>query len=212
LDSSMHPAILHLLKVPGNEKCIDCGESSPTWASVNLGVFLCLHCSGKHRALGVHISRVRSLMLDKWSPEQLKLMEMGGNNVLVEFFQSQGEELSGSLEDRYGSRTAELYRMRLAAIATGQPPPSSLSQDDIDRLATPSPRSRVPKVVAPWTPDTEHCQRCSVNFTMSRRRHHCRRCGLCVCSECAPKVFALIFFSSCFHNDFIKGNLMTHCL
>ena len=38
-----------LRKLPGNAKCIDCGEADPIWASVNLGIFVCLSCSGKHR-------------------------------------------------------------------------------------------------------------------------------------------------------------------
>jgi hypothetical protein len=35
--------------LPGNDQCIDCGKADPDWASVNLGVFMCLECSGQHR-------------------------------------------------------------------------------------------------------------------------------------------------------------------
>lgn len=48
-----------LRKVPGNDVCADCGSSEPDWASLNLGILLCIECSGVHRNLGVHISKVK---------------------------------------------------------------------------------------------------------------------------------------------------------
>lgn len=36
-----------------------------TWLSTNYGVMVCIECSGIHRDLGVHISRIQSLTLDK---------------------------------------------------------------------------------------------------------------------------------------------------
>lgn len=47
-----------LRRVCGNDKCADCGASEPDWASLNLGVLVCIECSGVHRNLGVHISKV----------------------------------------------------------------------------------------------------------------------------------------------------------
>uniref|UniRef100_A0A3B4D1B1 Arf-GAP with coiled-coil, ANK repeat and PH domain-containing protein n=1 Tax=Pygocentrus nattereri TaxID=42514 RepID=A0A3B4D1B1_PYGNA len=59
--------------LPGNELCCDCGQADPRWASINLGILLCIECSGIHRSLGVHCSKVRSLTLDSWEPELLKV-------------------------------------------------------------------------------------------------------------------------------------------
>ena len=49
----------HLLAIPGNGACCECGAAEPSWASLNLGVLLCIDCSGVHRKLGVQASKVR---------------------------------------------------------------------------------------------------------------------------------------------------------
>ena len=53
----------------------------PDWASINLGVLICIECSGVHRQLGSHISRVRSLDLDEWPPGHLAVMTSLGNRL-----------------------------------------------------------------------------------------------------------------------------------
>ncbi|GKU96269.1 hypothetical protein SLEP1_g9518 [Rubroshorea leprosula] len=70
-----------LRKVCGNDKCADCGAPEPDWASLNLGVLVCIECSGVHRNLGVHISKVRSLTLDVkvWEPSVISLFQSLGN-------------------------------------------------------------------------------------------------------------------------------------
>ena len=47
---------------------------------VSLGVLVCLQCSGHHRSLGVHISRVRSLQLDVWEDSTIQLMSALGKH------------------------------------------------------------------------------------------------------------------------------------
>jgi stromal membrane-associated protein len=61
------------LKKPGNDVCADCGCKGPRWASTNLGIYVCISCSGIHRSLGTHISKVKSTNLDKWLPEQVEV-------------------------------------------------------------------------------------------------------------------------------------------
>ncbi|XP_060793585.1 arf-GAP with coiled-coil, ANK repeat and PH domain-containing protein 3 isoform X4 [Neoarius graeffei] len=78
--------------VPGNDVCCDCGQADPRWASINLGILLCIECSGIHRSLGVHCSKVRSLTLDSWEPELLKLMCELGNSVINHIYEGTCEE------------------------------------------------------------------------------------------------------------------------
>ncbi|XP_069742260.1 stromal membrane-associated protein 1 isoform X2 [Narcine bancroftii] len=78
--NEQHQAILSkLLREEDNKYCADCEAKGPRWASWNLGVFVCIRCAGIHRNLGVHISRVKSVNLDQWTPEQIQCMQDMGN-------------------------------------------------------------------------------------------------------------------------------------
>nr|XP_005006939.1 arf-GAP with coiled-coil, ANK repeat and PH domain-containing protein 2 isoform X3 [Cavia porcellus] len=79
--------------IPGNASCCDCGQADPRWASINLGITLCIECSGIHRSLGVHFSKVRSLTLDTWEPELLKLMCELGNDVINRVYEAKVEKM-----------------------------------------------------------------------------------------------------------------------
>lgn len=85
-------AHIQLLSIAGNELCCDCRAPSPSWASINLGITLCIECSGIHRSLGVHVSKVRSLTLDSWEPEILKVMAELGNTVINSVYEARVDE------------------------------------------------------------------------------------------------------------------------
>lgn len=74
-------ALQAIRNAKGNNFCVDCEAPNPTWASLNLGALICIECSGIHRNLGTHLSRVRSLDLDDLPPELTLVLSAIGNHL-----------------------------------------------------------------------------------------------------------------------------------
>ncbi|CAL2032176.1 unnamed protein product [Caenorhabditis brenneri] len=79
-------AFEQIRRVPGNEVCADCGSPAPKWVSINLGVVLCIECSGAHRSLGVQTSKVRSLCMDSIDNELRDVLLSLGNRQVNAIF------------------------------------------------------------------------------------------------------------------------------
>ncbi|KAF3856059.1 hypothetical protein F7725_016782 [Dissostichus mawsoni] len=63
--------------LPGNDLCCDCGQTAPCWASINLGVLLCIECSGIHR-------QEKEAWIKSKYVEKRFLKKMSGSEALVE--------------------------------------------------------------------------------------------------------------------------------
>jgi len=126
----------HIQSLPGNAKCIDCGQHRPQWASIPFGVVFCLDCSGPHRGLGVHIDRVRSITMDSWTDDQIRRLQVGGNDKFAKYLRenvtkddTDSNDYKGMRRNRiratYTNPIIQHYRKILDAAAKGDtsPPP-----------------------------------------------------------------------------------------
>jgi ADP-ribosylation factor GTPase-activating protein 1 len=100
-----------VFSLPGNDVCADCKTKAPQWASVTFGSLLCLECSGAHRGLGVHITFVRSITMDSWSPKQVAMMKSSGNGQLRQWFEKH-RVAHLPIPHKYHAPPAELYKAR----------------------------------------------------------------------------------------------------
>ncbi|XP_036993063.1 arf-GAP with coiled-coil, ANK repeat and PH domain-containing protein 2 isoform X3 [Artibeus jamaicensis] len=122
--------------IPGNTSCCDCGLADPRWASINLGITLCIECSGIHRSLGVHFSKVRSLTLDTWEPELLKLMCELGNDVINRVYEAKVEKM-GIKKPQPGQRQEKEAYIRAKYV----------EKKFVDKYSTSSPPEQEKKIV-----------------------------------------------------------------
>ncbi|XP_055489522.1 LOW QUALITY PROTEIN: arf-GAP with GTPase, ANK repeat and PH domain-containing protein 3 [Leucoraja erinacea] len=92
-------AIQSIRNVRGNSFCVDCDTPNPDWASLNLGALICIECSGIHRNLGTHLSRVRSLDLDDWPVELIMVMTGIGNAMANSVWEDSTQGLAKPCQD-----------------------------------------------------------------------------------------------------------------
>ncbi|KAF8330444.1 uncharacterized protein EI90DRAFT_2922255 [Cantharellus anzutake] len=123
-----------MVKRPGNKVCADCKH--PRWASWNIGVFICIRCSGIHRSMGTHISKVKSVDLDVWTPEQMQSIEKWGNERANRYWEMHLKPGHIPLDHKMESFIRSKYESRRWAM-DGTPPEDPSVLDSSDQSSKP---------------------------------------------------------------------------
>ncbi|KAL2350415.1 putative GTPase activating protein for Arf-domain-containing protein [Cryomyces antarcticus] len=122
-----------LVKVEGNKSCADCKKNKhPRWASWNLGIFICIRCSGIHRGMGTHISRVKSVDLDSWTDEQLQSMLRWGNSRANKYWEAKLAPGHVPSESKIENFIRTKYDSKRWVMDGGIPDPATLDVDGDD--------------------------------------------------------------------------------
>lgn len=133
-----HKQILkQLLKEDANRTCADCKVSkNPRWASWNLGCFICIRCSGIHRSMGTHISKVKSVDLDAWTDDQIENMVKWGNANVNQYWEDKLP--SGYIPDQLKIENfiRTKYDLRKWTMSKNLPDPLSLNKNKAATTAT----------------------------------------------------------------------------
>lgn len=122
-----------LVKLESNKTCADCKKNKhPRWASWNLGIFICIRCSGIHRGMGTHISRVKSVDLDSWTDEQTQNMLKWGNARANKYWESKLAPGHVPADAKIENFIRTKYDSKRWVMDGGMPDPSTLGTDGDD--------------------------------------------------------------------------------
>ncbi|EEA28249.1 ARF GAP with effector function(s) [Talaromyces marneffei ATCC 18224] len=136
--------IKNLLKLESNKTCADCKRNKhPRWASWNLGIFICIRCSGIHRGMGTHISRVKSVDLDAWTDEQLQSVLKWGNSRANKYWEAKLAPGHVPSESKIENFIRTKYESKRWVMDGPMPDPSTLGNDDDTPLAVVQERAKL---------------------------------------------------------------------
>ncbi|KAJ7836381.1 hypothetical protein B0H14DRAFT_2794427 [Mycena olivaceomarginata] len=142
-----------LVKRPDNKLCADCKRNDPRWASWNLGVFLCIRCSGIHRGMGTHISKVKSVDLDVWTPEQMQSIQKWGNRLANLYWEAHLKAGHQPPEHKMESFIRSKYESRRWALDGPPPPDPSVLDSEAGASEEPGADTAPAPVAVAATPD-----------------------------------------------------------
>ncbi|PWW80829.1 ArfGap-domain-containing protein [Tuber magnatum] len=164
--SQNQQVIKSLLKLPGNKVCADCKRNKlPRWASWNLGVFVCIRCSGIHRGMGTHISRVKSVDLDSWTDEQLQSILKWGNSRANKYWEANLAPGHVPSEAKIENFVRTKYESKRWVMEGGIPDPATLEDSgEDDNLPLKVVQQKLENRQTPASPPQQPVRRQNVNL------------------------------------------------
>jgi len=156
--NARHAEVLKaMLRRPENKLCADCKKNDPRWASTNLGCFMCIRCSGIHRSMGVHITRIKSIDLDTWTPEQVACVQRWGNKRANAYWEAHLRPGHMPPDHKIESFIRSKYESKRWAMEGPVPEPETLDDEadvtpaapDASSPQTASSKASLPKITSP---------------------------------------------------------------
>jgi len=104
-----------LLSLPGNNKCLECGNTSIEWVSFPTSIFLCQSCSREHKSFSKK-ETIKSLSISEFTEKELSKLSIGGNDRYLSLLKEYNISISEpNIENKYLTFATAYYNALLEA-------------------------------------------------------------------------------------------------
>lgn len=122
--------VSELVKIPENNRCLDCNITNTQWTSITYGIFLCLDCASIHRSLGVKTSFVKSVNMDKWGKKEYLFLKFGGNKKFKQLLEK-NDLLNKDINKLYFEESVKNYGRKLKSLVFEE---LGINEDDYENI------------------------------------------------------------------------------
>ena len=107
--------ISSLLSIPGNNKCLECDNTSIEWVSFPTSIFLCQSCSREHKSF-TKKETIKCLSIDEFTENELSKLSIGGNDRFLTILKEYNIDINNpNKENKYLTFATAYYNALLEA-------------------------------------------------------------------------------------------------
>jgi hypothetical protein len=107
--------ISSFLSIPGNNKCLECDNTSIEWVSFPTSIFLCQSCSREHKSF-TKKETIKCLSIDEFTENELSKLSIGGNDRFLTILKEYNIDINNpNKENKYLTFAAAYYNALLEA-------------------------------------------------------------------------------------------------